>query len=78
MRRYRHYLEAFALGVAPVLISLVLTAGLVLLVGHDPREVFSTVWSGAFDGARPLSGVVNFWLPLMMASMGLVITFRAG
>ncbi len=69
---------AFGLSILPVLISLLLTTVLILLVGHNPFEVFSVVWDGAFASARSFAGVINFWLPLMLASMGLVITFRAG
>ncbi len=66
------------LGVAPIIISLAITAILVLAVGSDPRDVFQTVWNGAFHDARAISGVLNFWIPLTLVSMGLVVTFTAG
>jgi simple sugar transport system permease protein len=67
-----------ALAVVPILISLAITALLIMAVGSDPRAVFEKVWEGAFRDMRAFSGVVNFWIPLTLAAMGLVVTFTAG
>lgn len=64
--------------VAPILIALVITAVLVVLVGSDPAAVLQKVVEGAFRDQRAFAGVVNFWIPLTLASMGLVVTFTAG
>jgi general nucleoside transport system permease protein len=64
--------------ILPILASLLLGAGLVMLVGQDPLEVAQTVWDGAFRDARRVAGVFNFWIPLTLASLGLAVTFRAG
>ncbi len=65
-------------GLLPVLLSLLLTSGVVLLVGENPLEVFQLILDGALGNVKSLAGVVNFWLPLLLACMGLVVTFRAG
>jgi general nucleoside transport system permease protein len=65
-------------GIAPVILSLILTALLIVAVGQDPLEVFTLIWDGAFGDARTFAGVVNFFLPLILVCMGLVVTFRAG
>jgi simple sugar transport system permease protein len=62
----------------PILASLLLTALLILLVGSDPREVFETVVQGAFRNPTAVANVLNFWIPLTLASIGLVVTFTAG
>ena len=62
----------------PILISLALSALLILAVGANPGDVFQTVWQGAFRDARSISGVINFWIPLTLVGMGLVVTFTAG
>jgi simple sugar transport system permease protein len=62
----------------PILVSLVITALLILAIGVDPREVLQRVWEGAFRDVRSLSQVVNFWIPLTLVSMGLIVTFTAG
>jgi ABC-type uncharacterized transport system permease subunit len=63
---------------APIALSLFLTTVLILAVGADPRAVLQTVWEGAFRNTTSLAQVVNFWIPLTLAGLGLVITFTAG
>lgn len=63
---------------ASILVSLIFVALLVALVGQDPAEVLQLLWQGAFKDMRTLSGVVNFWIPLLLVCTGLVVTFRAG
>jgi simple sugar transport system permease protein len=63
---------------AAVVASLAVTALLVIAVGSDPRAVIEKVWEGAFRDLRSFGQVVNFWIPLTLASMGLVVTFTAG
>ena len=64
--------------IIPIIISLVIAALLVSAVGKDPVEVVETLWQGAFSDSRKVGGVVNFWIPLTLVSIGLVVTFRAG
>lgn len=66
------------LGILPILISLVITWILIVAVGSDPIAVFEKVWEGAFRSSTAFAGVLNFWIPLTLASVGLVITFTAG
>ena len=67
-----------AFAVVPVLISLLVTALLIILVGADPGKVVTKLWSGAFADLASVSNVINFWIPLTLASIGLVVTFTAG
>ena len=62
----------------PIAISLLFAALLVSAVGRDPLEVVDALWQGAFKDSRKVGGVVNFWIPLTLVSIGLVVTFRAG
>jgi general nucleoside transport system permease protein len=66
------------LTILPIFASLLITAVLIMLVGADPRAVFEKVWEGAFRDLRSFSQVVNFWIPLTLVSMGLIVTFTAG
>ena len=47
-------------------------------MGADPIEVLQKIWEGAFRNARSVAGVLNFWIPLTLVCVGLVVTFRAG
>lgn len=64
--------------ILPIIASLAITAVLIVAVGSDPREVFEAVWQGAFRNSNAFAGVVNFWIPLVLCSMGLIVTFTAG
>lgn len=62
----------------PIVASLAVSALLVMAVGSDPIAVVEAVWSGAFRNSNSVAGVVNFWLPLTLCALGLVVTFTAG
>jgi general nucleoside transport system permease protein len=62
----------------PILLSVVLTGLLMLLLGADPFAVYQTLWDGAFRDMNTTAAVFNFWIPLALASAGLVVTFTAG
>lgn len=62
----------------PIVASLIITSVIILAVGSDPGEVFTAVWQGAFRNTTAFAGVLNFWIPLVLCSMGLIVTFTAG
>ncbi|MFN8379317.1 MAG: ABC transporter permease [Anaerolineae bacterium] len=76
MRSHRLLTAVFIVG--PIVVAVLFTSLLVVLVGNQPGEVFETVWQGAFRNSNALASVVNFWIPLVMVSMGLIVTFTAG
>lgn len=77
MTRKRTLLQ-IGFAILPIIVSLGITALLVLAVNADPRAVFQSVWEGAFRTSNSFAGVVNFWIPLALCSLGLIITFTAG
>jgi ABC-type uncharacterized transport system permease subunit len=62
----------------PIVASLLISAALIALVGRSPWEVATTIWEGAFRDMKRVAGVFNFWIPLTLSTLGLVMTFRAG
>lgn len=64
--------------IIPIIISLGISALLVVAVGRNPLEVAQLIWEGAFRNNRSFAGVLNFFIALTLVSMGLVVTFRAG
>ncbi len=73
-----NWMTRLAFALLPIIASLAITALLITLVGSDPRAVFERVFEGAFRNSTAFAGVVNFWIPLVLCSMGLVVTFTAG
>ncbi len=67
-----------AFAILPIVVSLLITTLLIFAVNADPGAVFQSVMQGAFRNSNAFAGVVNFWIPLALCSLGLVITFTAG
>jgi len=59
-------------------LALLFTTVLLLAVGVRPQEAYAAIFSGAFDGWGNFSDVLIAWVPLMLATSGLLITFTAG
>lgn len=74
----RQLLSRVAFALLPIAASLLVTTLLILAVGSDPRAVFEKVWEGAFRTSSQFAAVVNFWIPLTLCGIGLIVTFTAG
>lgn len=62
----------------PVLAALLFTSGLLLLFDTSPLVAFEAMFEGALGNSAKRLSVLAFWVPLLLASSGLLITFRAG
>ena len=62
----------------PIVAALLFTTGLLLLFGADPGEAFSAMVEGAFGDQNRALSVLAFWVPLLLSSAGLLVTFTAG
>ncbi len=62
----------------PVAGALVVTSLLLILFGAAPLEAFQAMYDGAFGDQSKTLSVMAFWIPLLLASTGLLVTFRAG
>ncbi|MGJ3237981.1 MAG: ABC transporter permease [Anaerolineae bacterium] len=76
--KLRDFTIRLTLTLIPILLSILTTAGLIALIGGDPVRVYSTLWESAFQNQEAYAKVFNVWIPLTLASIGLVVTFRAG
>ncbi len=74
----RGFIVQAGFAIVPIGLSLLITALLIAATGTDPAAVFALVWEGAFRDLRTAAQVVNFWIPLTLAAIGLVVTFTAG
>ena len=62
----------------PIAGALIFTSALLLLFDASPAEAYRAMWDGAFGGQDKILGVLAFWVPLLLCSTGLIITFTAG
>jgi len=64
--------------IVPVIAALLFTAGLLVIFDTSPAVAVQAMYQGAMGEASNRLSVVAFWVPLMLASTGLLVTFRAG
>jgi simple sugar transport system permease protein len=64
--------------VAAVLLALIITAILILFASANPIDVFSNILDGAFGSTDNFAHVLVSWVPLLVVTSGLLITFAAG
>lgn len=62
----------------PIIAALLVTTLLLFLFGAIPLEAFQAIYQGAFGDQSKTLSVLAFWIPLLLSSTGLLITFRAG
>lgn len=61
-----------------VVFALVFTSLLVWMMKANPISVFQTIITGAFGSTNNFTQVIQAWVPLVLASLGLMFTFTAG
>lgn len=64
--------------VAPIGLALLVSVILLAVAGAPPLEAIELIWQGAFGNSSKLGDTLMAWVPLVLASAGLIITFNAG
>jgi general nucleoside transport system permease protein len=64
--------------VIPIAGALAFTSILLMAFGSTPLASFQAMYQGAFGDSSKFLSVVAFWIPLMLSSIGLLVTFTAG
>lgn len=65
-------------GLVPILAALGFTSLLLLAFGSSPQIAFGALWQGVFGTSERMLTTLAFWIPLLLASGGLLVTFKAG
>jgi len=63
---------------APIALAVLVAIVLLLLAGANPFEAFKLIGEGALSGWANMGETLMAWVPLVLASAGLIITFNAG
>jgi len=64
--------------VGAVLLALVFTSIILLIARANPIEAYSSIIQGAFGSTIKVTSVIASWVPLVIATSGLLFTFTAG
>ncbi len=71
-------LSGAGLRVGAVLLALLFTTGILLLAGAPPLEAYRQIVIGSIGSIKKITDVLVAWVPLVLATSGLLITFAAG
>jgi len=63
---------------AGVMVALVIIAIILQVEAANLRDVWEALYSGSWDGGNKRARVLQSWLPLLLCSSGLLLTFTAG
>ncbi len=69
---------SWGLRLLAILLALLFTVLVLLLSGAPPLEAFRQIVLGAFGSSKRFTDVLVSWVPLLLVSSGLLITFTAG
>ena len=58
--------------------AVLLSGAALLLIGASPLDAFGLILSGAFGSPSRLAYVMTAWVPVLLCSAGLLVTFAAG
>lgn len=64
--------------IVPIAASLLVTSALLLIFDTQPLVAFEAMLNGAFGDISKRLSVVAFWIPILLSSLGLLVTFTAG
>lgn len=76
--RRRKGLLDFGIRLSAVILASVFTSIILLLVKADPFEAYKNLATGAFGTTIKITSVAASWVPLVIATSGLLFTFTAG
>ena len=64
--------------IAALILALLFTSLILLAVGAPPLQAYKNILAGAFGSWDNISNVLVAWVPLLLTTAGLLITFAAG
>jgi simple sugar transport system permease protein len=70
--------KGWGFNLLPIGLAFAISILLILLAGASPWTAFGRIYDGAFGGSSQVGDTLMAWVPLTLASAGLVITFAAG
>ena len=68
----------FGIRLIAVILALVFTSLILVMAKAQPWEAFTSILKGAFGSTIKFTSVVASWVPLVIATSGLLFTFTAG
>jgi simple sugar transport system permease protein len=67
-----------ALRIGAILLALLFTTAILLIAGAPPLEAYRQIVIGSLGSVKKITDVFVAWVPLVLATSGLLLTFAAG
>ncbi len=74
----RDLLARLRVPIVSVVLALAVTVILLLMVGAPPGDALFQLWDGSLGRSDKIPDTLITWVPLVLASAGLIVTFQAG
>jgi len=71
-------LYQFGIQLAAVVLALLFTTVILLAANGQPIEAYKNILKGSFGSVESVTNVIVVWIPLLLASVGALVTFTAG
>lgn len=68
----------FAIRFSAIILALLFTSLILITANANPIEAYKSILDGAFGSTIKMSSVIASWVPLVIATSGLLFTFTAG
>ena len=68
----------FGIRFSAVILALVFTSLILVIAKAQPLEAYKSILHGAFGSTIKFTSVIGSWVPLVIATSGLLFTFTAG
>jgi general nucleoside transport system permease protein len=78
MQKFSPTLLNIGFQIGAVFMAILFTTLILLMVGAPPLEAYQQILQGAFGSTRVTANVLVAWVPLLLATAGLLVTFAAG
>jgi general nucleoside transport system permease protein len=78
MQKTNSRMANFGFQIAAIFLALGFTTVVLLLAGAPPLEAYKNILLGAFGSFKKFSDVLVAWVPLVVVTTGLLVTFTAG
>jgi len=78
MNKSRTRLYSFLFQLGGIILAFLFISVILLLVGAKPLETFKLIWEGAVGSSSRITNVLVVWVPIVLVTCGLLVTFSTG
>ena len=71
-------LYSFLFQLGGIILAFIFISVILLLVGAKPVETFLLIWEGAVGSSSRITNVLIVWVPIVLVTCGLLVTFSTG